>query len=163
MKDRVKKIIGNLDIGLAGAALVILILLTFTNAVMRRFFNNPIQWTEEVQKACFIWIVYFGSGAVFRNGGHVAIDIVVDLFPKKVQRVIELVGVLITVYVLGNLFLQSFELVGQFYRTARVTNLLKIPYYMIYGAVPAGCLTMIASVIWTEWRKLKEAGKEEKE
>lgn len=159
MKDKIKKVAGNLDIGIAGTALVILILLTFVNVVMRRFFNSPIQWTEEMQKACFIWIVYFGAGAVFRNGGHVAIDIVVDLFPSKVQKVIEAAGVIITVYVLGNLFVQSAELVLQFYQTSRVTNLLKIPYYLIYGAMPVGCIIMIASVIWVEYKKIK-AGKE---
>ena len=163
MKDKMKKVLGNLDVGIAGAALVFLVLLTFTNVIMRRVFNSPIQWTEEMQKACFIWIVYFGAGAVFRNGGHVAIDIIVDLFPKKIQRVIELIGTLITIYVLANLCLQSFELVRQFYDTARVTNLLKMPFYIVYIPIPIGCLSMIASVLWVEYQKFQRIRKGEAE
>lgn len=164
MKERIKKILCNLDIGVAGAALVVLVTVTFANVVMRRAFNHPIQWTEEVQKACFLWITYIGAGAVFRNGGHVAIDIIVDLFPEKLQKIIELIGLVITVYVIGNFFVQSLTLVQQFAAMGRETNLLKIPYVYIYSAIPAGCVTMLLSVAAVEFKKFKgQRTKEEKE
>lgn len=160
MKQRIKQILCNLDIGVAGAALVILITVTFANVIMRRAFNHPIQWTEEVQKACFIWITYIGAGAVFRNGGHVAIDIIVDMFPAKLQRIIEVISVVITVYVIGNFFVQSLTLVQQFGATGRVTNLLKIPYVYVYSAIPAGCITMLLSVAAVEYKKIKRRKEE---
>lgn len=153
---KIKKVLGNLDLSIAGAALVFLIILTFMNVVMRHVFNAPFQWIEEVQKWCFLWITYFGAGAVFRNGGHVAIDIIVDYLPAKVQKVITVLGLLITMYVLVNLFIQGSVLVEQLWRTKRTTSLLNVPYGILYISMPIGCVTMMASVLCVTFQKYKK-------
>ena len=34
-----------------------------------------------------VWITFAAAGAAFRNGNHVAIEMIVDLMPEKVQKV----------------------------------------------------------------------------
>ena len=66
----------NLDYIIAGIALSVLIIVTFGGVIMRYFLGNPIIWGEEVQLFCFVWTVFFGAGAAFRTGSHVAIDVI---------------------------------------------------------------------------------------
>lgn len=63
----IRRIVGNLDVMIAGIALVILIICTFMGVVMRYFFNNPFVWLQEVQLWCFTWVVFFGCGLMMVN------------------------------------------------------------------------------------------------
>lgn len=143
LNNKMLNVILNLDYVIAGTSLVILILVTFLGVIMRYFLNNPFIWQEEVQLWCFVWTVFFGAGAAFRTKSHIAIDILVDSFPNKAKKVVEFMNYLITVAVLVYLYRHGNTLVNQLATTARVTNILKVPYAVIYRAFPISCIIMI--------------------
>ena len=99
--------LANLDIVIASAILAILILLTFLGVIWRYVLNAPFTWLEEVQTSCMVWIVFAGAGAAFRSGNHVAIEMIVDLMPERMQKVMEGVISAVVVIVIGYLFIQS--------------------------------------------------------
>ena len=137
------KFLRNFDFAIAGVALTVLILVTFFGVIMRRFFGSPFVWQEEVQLFCMVWIVYFGGSAAFRTESHVAIDVLVDRFPMKVQRVINILIYLVVVVILGYAISQFVVFLEQLVNTNRQTNLLHIPYVIIYSALPVGFVLMI--------------------
>ena len=145
----------NLDYIIAGISLVILIIVTFGGVIMRYFLGNPIIWGEEVQLLCFVWTVFFGAGAAFRTGSHVAIDVVVDMFPNKIKRTIEIMGYFVVVIVLLFLLYHSLPLINQLAVTGRTTNILKIPYSIIYSSLPIGCILMIINYTLVMYKLLK--------
>mgnify|MGYP001050510077 FL=1 len=83
--------LGDLDIIVAAAVLSVLIVLTFMGVIWRYLFKAPFTWLEEVQLACMVWIVFAAAGAAFRTGNHVAIEMIVDMMPPKIQKVMEVV------------------------------------------------------------------------
>jgi TRAP-type C4-dicarboxylate transport system permease small subunit len=133
----------NADLVIAGVMLALLIGFTFMAVIMRYVVSRPITWGEEFQLFCIVFIVFFGAGAGFRLHNHVAIDIVVDLFPKKAQKVTGAVIYVLTVIVLAYFCVHSAGYVKQMFKTERVTNLLHIPYFLIYGSFPLSCVLMI--------------------
>lgn len=145
----------NLDYIIAGSSLVVLVVVTFLGVVMRYYIGKPLIWEEEVQLWCFVWIVFFGGGAAFRAGSHVAIDVIVDMFPKRVRTIVEIMGYIISLYVLGFLLTHSIPLIEQFILTKRATNILRIPYSFIYSALPVGCVLMIINYTVSMYKKLK--------
>ena len=154
------KIIGNLDIAVAASMLIILITVTFLGVFMRYLVNRPFSWQEEVQLACMVWIVFAGGGAAFRMGNHVAIEMVVDLFPKTVQRIIEyFIGLVVTV-VLLYLTWQSFAFLEVFIRTGRSTSMLGIPFSLIYGIAPVSFILMIINYFYSLITGTKSEAKE---
>ncbi|MBQ1310572.1 MAG: TRAP transporter small permease subunit, partial [Blautia sp.] len=90
-ESTLKKVILNLDIAVAAIVLIVLIVLTFAGVIMRYIVGKPFTWLEEVQLFCMVWIVFSAAGAAYRTGNHVAIEMVVEMFPKSVQKVIEYV------------------------------------------------------------------------
>lgn len=155
MRNNTLEKILNIDLLFAGTALVILVIVTFMGVIMRYFINDPIIWQEEIQLFCFAWITFWGGGAVFRNGGHIAIDVLVDLFPEKIRKIIDIIVYVIVLLILLFLFRQSFILVTQYYVTKRITNILGIQYCIIYGALPLCCVLMIVNYSIAVYKKLK--------
>ncbi len=141
----------NLDLWIASFALAVLIILTICGVLMRYIFNNPLTWLEEVQLFCMVWIVFTSGGAAFRTKSHVAIEMVVDTFPKSVQKYVEYAIDAIVLFSLGYLFLRSVGYVQLFLRSGRTTSMLGIPYWFIYGIVPFACIDMVVSYIHAKY------------
>lgn len=142
----------NIDLFISGIAFAILVLVTFVGVIMRYAMRRPFMWQEEVQLASIVWVVFLGSGAAFRTGNHVAIEIIVDALPKTLRKIIETLNYLLVVVVLIYLLNQGTNLVKQLSVTQRLTNILHIPYYLIYVAFPVGCVLMIVNYTVTFYR-----------
>lgn len=154
-KNKILKVIGNLDIAIAAIALVILIVLTSSGVFMRYILGQPYTWLEEVQLFCMVWIVFAAGGAAFRTGNHVAIEMVVELFPKKIQKVIEIFVDIVILFVIGYLFMQSIGFIKLFVASGRSTSMIKIPYTLIYGIAPVSYILMIISYFTSKYTKRK--------
>lgn len=155
IKNKFLNTLINLDYVIAGASLITLITITFLGVLMRYFFSTPFIWQEEVQLWCFMWIVFFGAGAAFRTGNHIAIDILVDSFPIKLKKVVEIFNYVVVTAVLIYFYKHSSTLVEQMIKTGRTTNILKINYAIIYRAFPIGCLLMILNQSLVLFSKVK--------
>lgn len=150
----------NLDIAIASAVLALLIFLTVAGVVYRYVLSKPFTWLEEVQLACMVWVVFAAGGAAFRTGNHVAIEMVVDLFPRKVQKVIEALISVVVVIVLAYLFKQSIGFIQIFLKSGRSTPMLDIPYSVIYGIAPVSFLWMIFNYFYALFTGVKSEAKE---
>lgn len=150
-KSKILKVIGNLDIAVAVIALVILVLLTSSGVVFRYILGKPFTWLEEVQLFCMVWIVFAAGGAAFRTGNHVAIEMVVDMFPQKIQKLMGFLIDIVVLLVIGYLFKQSVGFVSVFVKSRRSTSMLEIPYYLIYGIAPVSYVIMIVSYFTSKY------------
>jgi len=156
----IKKLL-NIDLIIAGIALVSIVIFTFISVIMRYFVNRPMQWGEEFQLICLLIIVLFGAGAAFRVGSHVAIDVIVDLFPWKLQRFTSIVMYIISLIIIGFFFIQGTAFVHQMITTSRVTNILRIPFSLIYSAFPIGCALIIINYSIVTYFKYIKPGSSE--
>lgn len=118
---------------------------------MRYVVGKPFTWLEEVQLFCMVWIVFGAAGAAFRTHNHVAIEIVVDAMPKKMQKLVEYFIDAIVLIVLSFLFIHSIGFVSLFFRSGRSTSMLEIPYWFIYAIAPLSCIDMIISYFVTKY------------
>lgn len=135
----------NIDWMVAGIAFIILVIVTFLGVIMRYFVRSPLIWLEEVQLLCFLWMAVMGGSAVFRHGSHICIDVLVDSLPPAIQRAIIWLVALVNVVVLAYLFQKGLAYSMQMLQSSRITNILGIPYAIIYGILPVGCILMIIS------------------
>lgn len=159
-ENKVISILANLDIAVASVILTVLIVLTFLGVVWRYIFNNPFTWLEEVQTSCMVWIVFAAAGAAFRSGNHVAIEMIVDLMPAKMQKVMEWLISIVVVVVIGYLFMQSIGFIQVFIKSGRATSMLKIPYTVVYGIAIVSYIDMIISYFYSIVKGVKSEAKE---
>ena len=149
------KTICNLDLIIACIALIVLTLITVAGVFKRYIVKDPILWQEEVAAFCQVWMVYMGASVAFRTGSHVAIEMLVEAFPVKVQKFNGYVIDLIVLFVLVFLLVKSQSYVAQvFGRSGRPTPILRIPYTYLYGVAPYGCALMIVSYFVSKYAPL---------
>ena len=151
----VVQLLKNLDLVVASLSLVALVALTFVGVFARYVFNAPFAWQEEVQLMLIVWVTFLGGRYAFVTGSHCAIDVLVEMFPKKVQRYFDLVIMAIVVIVLSYTGWQVGKYILQMYNTNRVTNMLHIPYALIYAPGLIACVTMSIQFILLTMKKFQ--------
>ncbi len=143
-KKKFIKILCSLDSIIASVVLIVLVAITLWSVFMRYFIQSPIRWTEEISLGLFVWAIFLGCSVAIRKNMHIAISFLVDFFPKKVQRVVDICVVIFS-YVI---FIVLFILGVQFSIQAmhKITPALRWPYTTIALAMPIGCIYMIMSL-----------------
>lgn len=85
---------------------------------------------------------FFGGSIAFRERGHICVDLLVDAFPKKLHRVVDVfVWVLVLLSLLFIGYLEGQRTISQFLN-GRCTNILRIPMYLDYAGVTFATLLM---------------------
>lgn len=158
--NKLKNVLCSLDIIVASIVLAILIILTFAGVPFRYILGAPFTWLEEVQLACMVWIVFAAAGAAFRAGNQVAIEMIVDLMPKKMQKAVTVFISVVVLAVVGYLFYQSLGYINVFLKSGRATPMLKIPYALIYGIAPVSYVLMVISYFYALIKGVKSEAKE---
>ena len=159
-ESKFKAMLWKLDKIVDSVVIAILIIITFAGVTIRYLLGAPFTWLEDVQLACMVWIVYAGAGAAFRAGNQVAIEMIVDLMPKSMQKIMEIFISIVVLVVLGYLFYQSLGYIEIFTRSGRATPMLKIPYAVIYGIAPVSFVLMVISYFYALFRGVKSEAKE---
>ncbi|OQY02229.1 MAG: C4-dicarboxylate ABC transporter permease [Desulfobacteraceae bacterium 4572_130] len=73
---------------------LLLIIVTFTDVVMRYFFNTSYVFTQELEWHIFAFIFLMGAGYTLKKDGHVRVEVFYGGFSKKGKAWIDFFGVL---------------------------------------------------------------------
>tara|TARA_R110001583_G_scaffold195426_2_gene373205 strand:- start:65248 stop:65760 length:513 start_codon:yes stop_codon:yes gene_type:complete len=94
---------------LAVISMVVLISLQ----VVSRFTGHSVTWTEELARFLFIWTVWLGLAAGFRNGQHPALNFLIVLIPTAFRRIYRLIPAVCAMILFGIACWQGWNLLIQ--------------------------------------------------
>lgn len=135
----------------ATGALIVLLMLVMTGATLAGVFaryvmNDALTWSEEVARYSMVWLSFLGGGLVFRHGGHVAIELLVERIPVGLPRYAVLA--LAQFAALAFLAVLVWYGIGLMQRGAFMTTpALRIPMSLPYASIPIGSVLMIYHLI----------------
>ena len=98
-----------------------------------------------------VWIVFAAGGAAFRTGSHVAIEMVVEMFPKSIQKIIGYIIDIVVFLVIAYLFYNSIGFIQMFVKNGRSSSMLKIAMTVQYGIAPVSYILMIISYFYSKY------------
>ncbi|MEM0911559.1 MAG: TRAP transporter small permease [Pseudomonadota bacterium] len=102
-----KKFFNNIDEIVCGTALVLMILLVIINVFLRYLFNFTISWGEEVATICFVWCVFLGASATYKNKMDMGIDYFVARAPEHVKYLFKALTGLLLLAINGYIFVMA--------------------------------------------------------
>ncbi|MFS0575593.1 TRAP transporter small permease [Sporosarcina sp. 179-K 3D1 HS] len=130
------KIISRLEETVVNLIMVVLVILTFTNVVLRYVFNYSIPGSVEVSILLFAWIVFVGSSVAIKNKTHIKIDLLEAILPKKYKKIVSLLISIMLVILAACMcfygFIFTYDVMGE---TLGASN---IPKSLVYLAFPIG-------------------------
>lgn len=129
-------------VGLTGLAGIIVLI--FVGAILRKI-NHPIVWTNDLSELLFVWTAFIGADLTFQKGGHIGVDFIVKMFPRRVRWSIEVV-----MYLLIIAFLVPVGVAGAYLGIedfARRYESLQISYSWATFSAPVGCLLLTRTAV----------------
>ena len=138
---KIPKLVGNLDIIVAGLSLCAIVFMTVAGVIMRKIVGRPFAWLEEMQTFFFVWTIFLGGSVAFRTSGQVSIDLIATRLNPRARRVLDLLCYAVTMIVLAYMVKGGIDLTMSV--TKKITPYFKIKYSYIDMAVPIGCLLMM--------------------
>ena len=133
----------------AGGAIVLMMLLTCADIVLR-LFRMPIPGTYEL--VCFLGAiaVAFAMAHTSIEKGHVAVSLVVQMLPKRVRGTIEVITNIFVLILFILIAWRSVVYAGSLRASGEVSLTLKMPFYpFIYGIAFSSlvlCLVKVADI-----------------
>lgn len=116
--------------------------LVFVSALLRTI-GFPINWAQDVALVAFAWLVFLGGDIAVRTTGLIGINLLVQHFPKRVQKGIDILFKCIILGFLCILVWYGVVMVQTGYK--RMINTIGISYGWVTAAVPSGAFLMIIS------------------
>ncbi len=120
---------------LFGAALIVLTL----NVIFRRVPALPaLDWAEEFMRYCGIWITFLGMAVCAEDDLHVGVDIVYQLSPVKVRKVLKLLCMIAACAFCALFTVACFNYMAMAFRNHQVSPVMQVPLWTIYSVLPIG-------------------------
>jgi TRAP-type C4-dicarboxylate transport system permease small subunit len=128
-------------IGWVATAIIAVMVVNILLGVFSRFvLHLGIPFTEELGRYLMIWAGYLGCALALKEGSHISITAVVELFPPAGRRVIRFLARLIVTVFLAVIVVTSFKHL----RSLRIqkSSAMEIPMAVPYLAVTVGAFLM---------------------
>lgn len=122
--------------------MVVTSLMIFVQVVLRYVFSKSLIWADEFARYGIVWFVFLGSSLAVHKGAHASVDVLVKLLPNKARKVMEIVGILISIFFCLLVTYYGIQMVVRIREIGNITPALQIPMYIPYMAIPIGCAMM---------------------
>lgn len=88
---------------IGGSILVVFVLLSALQVVLRYIFRFSFPWVEELLAILLVWMTFIGAAGLARKRAHIHVEIVDEFLPKKWVRILDVVYNVITIVYLAAL------------------------------------------------------------
>ena len=142
------KVIRWLDANIEKVICVTLLALMSIIIVVQVFFRyvlqNSLQWSEEIARYMFIWLIYIGISYGVKMDKHIAVDAVYSFLPKKAQPYYALIGVLGFLLFAVIAVYYGIAVTANIAASGQISNGAHVPMQFVYVAPVVGMgLTVI--------------------
>ncbi|WP_320172205.1 TRAP transporter small permease [Maridesulfovibrio sp.] len=127
-------------------SMTVMLALIFFQVVTRYFFGHTFEWSEELARFLFVWVVFLGSALIMGESGHLAVQIL----PTRLKGSAS--GLLLEIFI--NLCSYAFTML-LLVQGAKMTSVmtfqvapgLGISMSVVYSIIPISAFLMILYLI----------------
>lgn len=124
-----------LENAVLGLLVVFTVLVVLAQVFTRYVVNQPLTWSGEVATDLLVWISFMGMSVALRDHAHVAMAVISERFPKRLESAIAIVQLLVVATFLILLIVGGLQLIAsQFGETSPA----QIPIWVPYASIPVG-------------------------
>ena len=121
-----------------GAAMIAAVFLNGANVVARYVFFRPIVPAEEILQYMNVWIVILGLATITRDGRHLQMDVVYQLFSPGLRRAADGASLVLELAVSVYVIVQAARAMSILHASGQTSVSAGIPVVLMYAALPIG-------------------------
>ena len=141
------------DIFLGQIILLVIILLTAVQVVLRFVFLAPLTWPEELSAILLIWLTFVGAVALTRRNDHIRVELVEEFAGPRIARWLDILFDIATIVFLALIISGGWDLIQRL--TFERTPALRLRISIIVAVVPITAAIMIVFYVFTVLRNLR--------
>ena len=116
--------------------------------VMRKVFNAPTVWADEMARFFQIWAVYLASAYILKNRQLITVELFSDALHKKTERLLDFFTLAIIAAFCGVAVWYGSAIVYESIEQGRHTStMLGVPKWMTESAIPVTFALLLAQTI----------------
>lgn len=145
------------------AFLLILIVLTTINVVLRYFFNSGLTWSDEICKYCLIFSGFISISYWVRSKCGICVDALLQIVPPGVKKVFYVLAQIITMIFFAVMFRGAVNVLLSVQKSGQVSGTLQIPMTYVYTAPVIGfglALFRVIQIAYLDLRTGKKGGEQ---
>ncbi|BCH34011.1 membrane protein [Mesorhizobium sp. L-8-10] len=119
--------------------------IVFANVALRYLTNYSIVWAEELARYLMIWMTFLGAGLVLRFGGHVGIDSLHHVLPRRWAQILRVGLALLMIAFFAVMAWQGFDYMQR--ARFQTTPALRISFSYVYAVFPIGFGLLIVHLL----------------
>jgi C4-dicarboxylate transporter, DctQ subunit len=127
-------------------ALAIMVIVIFTNVVMRYVFNSSLSWSEEFARYLFVWFSWIGVSAGVKDNEHLRVEFLsMALVKRKLFKADEAIKIIVALVWLATSWIVAyygFDIISAQIDMNVLTPAMRIPVWTAYLAIPACSLVV---------------------
>jgi C4-dicarboxylate transporter DctQ subunit len=108
-------------------------------------------WAQEITIYMFVWMAKFGAAYGVRTGIHVGVDVLINRLDTPWRRKMIIVGLLAGALFTGIVGTLGAGFVYDLSHTSSVSEVLELPMWAVYSAVPLGSALMCFRFLQVAW------------
>ena len=146
---------------IASIMMTALMLIVCVDLALRYFLNAPLVWATEVTEILLLYITFLGASQVFRDNGHVVIDVFIVMGSETHKKILTIFSTALVGIVSGFLIYYGFLTTHSLYiRGIFNPTILETPIALIVIIIPIGCIPLLLEVLVKGRKALNRKRKE---
>jgi C4-dicarboxylate transporter DctQ subunit len=108
-------------------------------------------WAQELTIYLFVWMAKFGAAYGVRTGIHVGVDVLINRLHTPLKKKFILFGLLAGASFTGIIAALGADFVYELSGTSSTSEVLEIPIWIVYLAIPLGSSLMCFRFLQVSW------------
>ncbi|MGQ7249186.1 TRAP transporter small permease [Halomonas sp. V046] len=119
------------------AALSTIVILVFTNVVLR-LFDTTLAWAGELARYLFVWMIYLGISYCIRERRHLRVTFLVDRLPGRAKAVVNLLADVVFMVYSAMVAYYGYLIMSDAVERGQIAPALEISVSVLYAAIVVG-------------------------
>lgn len=144
--DKLLKGVRKVLYGFSVAAMSVMLMIIFAQVVTRYTVGYTPEWSEELARFLFVWVVFLGSALIMGESGHLAVQFLPNRFKGTTFGTILDIIINVSGYIFIVLLLTQGWKMTSIMTFQRAPG-LDIPMSWVYAIIPVSCVLMLLYLV----------------
>lgn len=127
-----KKFLQKFELYVGSIFLSITTIVVIMNVFTRYFLKFTYFWAEEIAVGCFVWTIFLGTAAAYKEKALIGVEALIVLLPEKIRNIVEFFTYILLMILSGIMMVFSFTYVAS---SSKITAALEFSYGYINSAI----------------------------
>ncbi|HQC83011.1 MAG: TRAP transporter small permease [Peptococcales bacterium] len=145
--NRIKSFLYNLERNMCVLLLSVILIILTIQVCGRYVFNNTPEWSEELARYLFIWLIFWGASYAAQQNAHIRIESFNNVWPRFMRKGVAIAGELLWIAFNLVILYESAKYTYAVFDSHQISVAIKIGMGWAYLGIPLGYALMTMRIL----------------